>query len=106
MVQRTDITNFTGIPSYVNGYSAWLIDHPFVFVVTCLCIAFLCAFFYGGKSSDKVNDLGGIPIISAWQFFTRRYDFIRQQFRKSGRKHFRFKVLQVSNKNNSLFLTY
>ncbi|KAJ7168194.1 cytochrome P450 [Mycena crocata] len=39
-------------------------------------------------------DLGGCPILSAWLFFTKRYDFMFDTFKRTGEKMFRFRVLQ------------
>jgi hypothetical protein len=34
-------------------------------------------------------------IIFAWPFFTRRYDFLKSNFEKTGRNFFSFKIMQV-----------
>ncbi|KAJ7131552.1 cytochrome P450 [Mycena crocata] len=36
----------------------------------------------------------GLWIFDAWSFFTKRYDFLTETFRRSGKKFFRFRVLQ------------
>ena len=46
------------------------------------------------KSKAGVHDLGGIPVFTAWTFFTKRYDFLWKHF-NSGKKYFQFRVLQV-----------
>ena len=46
------------------------------------------------KSKAGVHDLGGIPVFTAWTFFTKRYDFLWKHFH-SGKKYFQFRVLQV-----------
>lgn len=48
-------------------------------------------------SDGKLYDLGGVPILTAWSFFSKRYDFIRMNFKRSGGLPFRFRVLQVHN---------
>lgn len=45
------------------------------------------------KSKAGVHNLGGIPVFTAWTFFTKRYDFLRKHF-NSGKKYFQFRVLQ------------
>lgn len=45
------------------------------------------------SSKGGVYDLGGIPILAAWPFFTKRYDFLRNHF-ASGKRYFQFHVLQ------------
>ena len=34
-------------------------------------------------------------ILAAWPFFTKRYDFLKENFQKTGRNLFSFKVLHV-----------
>ncbi|KAJ6608608.1 cytochrome P450 [Mycena sp. CBHHK59/15] len=46
------------------------------------------------KDSSTIHDLGGYPILSAWLFFTKRYDFMCGTFKRTGQKMFRFRVLQ------------
>ena len=56
----------------------------------------LLLFFTLRSTSDgKVYDLGGIPVLTAWTFFSKRFDFIQSNFKKSGGTIFRFRVLQV-----------
>ena len=42
-----------------------------------------------------IQPLGGLSIFTAWQFFTRRYDFLKSNFSKTGQNLFSFKVLYV-----------
>ncbi|KAJ7739687.1 cytochrome P450 [Mycena maculata] len=44
--------------------------------------------------NNKVYDLGGYPLLSAWLFFAKRYDFMRGTFKRTGQNMFRFRVLQ------------
>ncbi|RDB27059.1 putative lanosterol 14-alpha demethylase [Hypsizygus marmoreus] len=46
------------------------------------------------SSKNNIYELGGFSILTAWPFFTKRYDFLRDNFRKSGQRMFRFRVLQ------------
>ncbi|KAF8908501.1 cytochrome P450 [Gymnopilus junonius] len=62
-------------------------------LVAILVVCVLIVLLQGG-SEDDVCDIGGIPAINAWKFFTKRYDFIQNGFQKSGGRIFRFKVLQ------------
>lgn len=48
------------------------------------------------RSQGKIHDLGGISIMTAWTFFTKRYDFLRHNFKTKGFQMFQFHVLQVS----------
>jgi hypothetical protein len=54
----------------------------------------LATLFRPSKTKAGVHDLGGIPIFTAWTFFTKRYDFLWKHF-NSGKKYFQFRVLQV-----------
>ncbi|KAJ7739145.1 cytochrome P450 [Mycena metata] len=42
----------------------------------------------------EVHELGGFWLPNAWSFFTRRYDFVRDNFRRTRQKLFQFRVLQ------------
>ncbi|KAJ7461023.1 cytochrome P450 [Mycena galericulata] len=44
--------------------------------------------------NSKVYDLGGYPLLSAWLFFAKRYDFMCGTFKRTGQNMFRFRVLQ------------
>jgi len=41
--------------------------------------------------------LPGFVLLFAWTFFSKRYDFFREHFKKTGLKMFRFRLLQVSS---------
>jgi hypothetical protein len=43
-----------------------------------------------------IRKLGGFPIFTAWTFFTKRYDFIWENFGSDPSPHFKFNVLHVS----------
>ncbi|KAF9482295.1 cytochrome P450 [Pholiota conissans] len=46
------------------------------------------------SANGSIKKLGGFPVLTAWTFFTRRYDFIWDNFSKSSDPHFKFQVLQ------------
>ncbi|PPR06515.1 hypothetical protein CVT24_002629 [Panaeolus cyanescens] len=46
------------------------------------------------KDKSNVRQLGGIPVFTAWTFFTKRYDFLWKNFRSIPDPIFKFKVLQ------------
>ena len=51
-----------------------------------------------------IRKLGGFPIFTAWTFFTKRYDFIWENFGSDPTSpHFKFKVLHVSPLSSSLY---
>ena len=66
---------------------------PFV----ALILPIFCFYLLRTTSDGKLYDLGGVPILTAWTFFSKRYDFIRRNFKRSGGLPFRFRVLQVRN---------
>ena len=47
------------------------------------------------KDKSSIRRLGGFPIVTAWAFFSRRYDFLWKHFKSSDTPHFKFQVLQV-----------
>ena len=75
-----------------------LTTHLTALACVVLATALATFSFLRPRSTGKENvyDLRGIPIITAWTFFTKRYDFFREKFKESGGRAFRFKVLQVS----------
>ncbi|PPQ98483.1 hypothetical protein CVT26_013884 [Gymnopilus dilepis] len=46
------------------------------------------------KDKSSIRRLGGFPIVTAWAFFSRRYDFLWKHFKSSDTPHFKFQVLQ------------
>jgi hypothetical protein len=67
-------------------------------IVAGLAVVLMSAFFLRSTRSDKIHDLGGMPMRSAWNFFKNRYEFIQFHFKKSGGMMFCFRVLQASSK--------
>ncbi|KAF8130469.1 cytochrome P450 [Mycena galopus ATCC 62051] len=65
-----------------------LISICFIFVLWGLCAR------RSAKHDAKMYDIGGYPIVTTWLFFTKRYDFITDTFKRTGLKMFRFRVLQ------------
>jgi len=60
-----------------------------------VALPLLLFFSLRSTSNGKVLDLGGIPVLTAWTFFSKRFDFIQSNFKRSGGTIFRFRVLQV-----------
>ncbi|KAF9530198.1 cytochrome P450 [Crepidotus variabilis] len=59
--------------------------------VSLLLVSFLAL---RGTSDGYIVDLGGLPIRIAWTFFSRRFDFMAMNFKKTGGLPFKFRVLQ------------
>ncbi|RDB26871.1 Lanosterol 14-alpha demethylase [Hypsizygus marmoreus] len=68
-----------------NAVAATLAIAIFMILVSTVCLPF---------SESDIYELGGFSILTAWPFFTKRYDFLRDNFRKTGQRMFRFHVLQ------------
>ncbi|KAF9522381.1 cytochrome P450 [Crepidotus variabilis] len=52
------------------------------------------SFMLRSTSDGRIVNLGGIPILNAWKFFSKRYDFMSAGFRKAGGLPFSFRILQ------------
>ena len=65
-----------------------------VLILVGLIYSFSAAY---SRASTKayIEDLGGLSIIHAWNFFSRQYDFIQTQLKKNGNKIFSFNILNV-----------
>ncbi|KAF5378786.1 hypothetical protein D9615_006939 [Tricholomella constricta] len=48
---------------------------------------------FSSKKSTDIRELGGLSILTAWPFFSRRHDFLKEHFATSGENMFTFKVL-------------
>lgn len=64
-------------------------------IFIALSIAVLSLLFRS-SSDDKIYKLNGFYFVTAWSFFSKRYDFLKENFKKTGLKMFRFGLLQVS----------
>lgn len=53
----------------------------------------LASHLLSSQSKGGIHNLTGIPILAAWDFYTKRYDFLRKHF-DSGKKYFQFHILQ------------
>ncbi|KAF9482298.1 cytochrome P450 [Pholiota conissans] len=56
--------------------------------------AYLVYAAFSPSTKGSIRKLGGFPVLTAWSFFTKRYDFLWSNFAKSADPHFRFQVLQ------------
>ncbi|PPQ75528.1 hypothetical protein CVT24_013234 [Panaeolus cyanescens] len=72
-----------------NEYSTWT-TAGVVLVLTVLSSLILRN---GSRKNDKVRDLGGFSVMTAWSFFTKRYDFVRNHFKSTSGGPFKFNVL-------------
>ena len=66
--------------------------------LSSLALAILAVVVYrllSPSQKGSIRTIGGIPILTAWTFFSKRYDFLWKNFRSIPDPHFRFQVLQV-----------
>ena len=90
---------FSPLVQFLPAPSQWNTISPAISaIVAGLAVVLMSAFFLRSTRSDKIHDLGGIPMLMAWNFFKNRYEFLQFHFKKSGGMMFRFRVLQASSK--------
>ncbi|KAJ7473528.1 cytochrome P450 [Mycena latifolia] len=66
-------------------------------VAVALCFSALFTYYATTRkrrATTNIAELGGFFVLVLWQFFNRRSDFLRSNFKKTGEKLFRFRVLQ------------
>ncbi|KIM37022.1 hypothetical protein M413DRAFT_448749 [Hebeloma cylindrosporum] len=86
---------FSPIVQFLPDPSRWGVDpSPIPALLAGLAVILTSTFLLRSTKSDKVYDLGGIPVFTAWNFFKNRFDFFRDHIRKSGGRMFRFRVFQ------------
>jgi hypothetical protein len=90
---------FSPLVQFLPAPSQWNTNPPAMSsIVAGLAVVLMSAFFLRSTKSDKIHDLGGIPVLTAWNFFKKRYNFLQGHLKKSGGMMFRFRVLQASSK--------
>ena len=67
------------------------------FVVIFISASFLCS-TKPESDKDKIHDLDGISVLTAWNFFKKPFNFFQGHFKETGGEMFRSRVLQVSSK--------
>ena len=88
---------FSPLVQFLPAPSQWNTNVPPIpAIVAGLAVALMSAFFFRSTKGDKIHDLGGVPMFTAWDFFKKRFDFLQGHFKKSGGMMFRFRVLQAS----------
>jgi len=92
-------STFSPLVQFLPSPSQWNANSlPLPAIVTLLVVFSMSAFFLRSTQGDKIHDLGGIPVFTAWDFFKKPYNFFRGHFKKTGGGMFRFRVLQASSK--------
>ena len=62
-------------------------------VAAILATTAICFVLSSGDKEDEFPKLRGIQLYHAWNFFQRRYDFLRSNFKRNSGKSFSFNVL-------------
>lgn len=103
---RTTMSNITLGPLHISPktvldeIATWMQTTIGSSTIVLVLLTFLAPFVYpilfrpAGK--DAIHELRGLPVLTAWPFFSKRYDFLMSNFEKTGRKMFKFSVLKVS----------
>jgi len=87
---------FSPLARLSQNPSEWHTESLSTSIVFASLGVLLCSFIFFRKRTDgKIHHLGGIPLLTAWTFFTRRWDFVRGHFASTGGKMYKFRVLQV-----------
>ena len=84
-------------------HSPWMLPPAFLVVLFSLLLVIGTSyvdFFFAGNDATTIHQLGGFSIVNAWNSFTKRYDFLRSTFDKTGHDLFSFKVFQESSECN------
>jgi hypothetical protein len=90
---------FSPLVQFLPAPSQWNTNCPPIPpIVAGLAVVLMSAFFFRSTKGDKIHDLGGVPVLTAWGFFKKRFDFLQGHLKKSGGMMFRFRLLQASSK--------
>jgi sterol 14-demethylase len=73
--------------------SQWEASNSLTAILIALLIAIISTALRS-PSDDKIHKLQGFHLVTASKFFSKRYDFFRENFKKTGVKMFRFSLLQ------------
>jgi hypothetical protein len=90
-------TLVTTLLRVIETFQAKSTQSIFAAAVASLFVALLTTKFLSWSNQKNVHDVlfvQGIPFIGSWQFFTRRYDFVRRGLERHG-SVFRFKIVDV-----------
>jgi hypothetical protein len=94
------MSRFAGNLTFVNVLaqpSHWgASNNSLTAILVALLIAILSIAFWL-SSDDKIHKLEEFHLVTLSKFFSKRYDFFREHFKKTGLKMFRFNVPLVSS---------
>jgi hypothetical protein len=80
----------------IRVFTKWDSNVSLAAAVTAVTFLVLSTSLFKRPSKDpKIHYLSGFNIVHAWRFFTKRFDFLSGNFKKTGKNFFEFYVLQV-----------
>jgi hypothetical protein len=80
----------------IRAFTKWDSNVSLAAAVTAATFLVLSTSLFKRPSKDpKIHYLSGFNIVHAWRFFTKRFDFLSGNFKKTGKNFFEFYVLQV-----------
>jgi hypothetical protein len=97
-----DMSLFAGNVTFTNVLpqpSQWEAGSNTVTSLTAIFIALsivILSTTFRLSSDDKIHKLKGFYLTNVSKFFSRRFDFFQENFKKTGVKMFRFNLIQVS----------
>lgn len=74
--------------------SQWGVNNTSLTTIFIAIAIVIVSAVFRSSSDDKIHNLGGFYLVTAWAFFSKRYDFMQEHFKKT--KIFRFNLLRVS----------
>lgn len=89
-------------PTALTGFAdmtSWMQTTSGASTVASVFITLLAVFIYPyifTPSKDAIHELSGLSVLTGWSFFSKRYDFLASNFKRTGEKLFQFHVLKVS----------
>ena len=85
---------FLDVLSHINHFSFGVLV-TYGTSAALVILACLICYIATPRRKGSIRTLGGFPVLTAWTFFTRRYDFLWDNFKKNPSPHFKFNVLHV-----------
>ena len=93
---------FSPLVQFLPAPSQWnAISPPMPAIAAGLAVVLMSVFFFRSTKftkGEKIHDLGGVLVFTAWNFFKKRFDFLQGHLKRSGGMMFHFRVLQASSK--------
>ena len=94
------MTQFAGNDAFANVLaqpSHWGASNNTLVAILIALLISIVSIAFRSSSDDKIHKLEEFHLVTLSKFFSKRYDFFQEHFKKTGLKMFRFNVLQVSS---------